>query len=190
MAPAPGDRAVTRLGTLAATSVAVLGVAVASVTPLPLKLIWNATASAPIGFYTVAPAERVEVPDLVAVMPPEPFASFMVGRGYVGRDVPILKHVIGLPGQRLCRAGRAITVDNVPLGEARERDSRGRDLPVWQGCRVIADGELFLMNLEAADSLDGRYFGPFPAEAVIGQATPLFTDEDGDGRFVWRAPTR
>src|SRR5690606_30780425 len=32
----------------------------------PVKIIWNATASAPIGFYTVAPAERVEVPELVA----------------------------------------------------------------------------------------------------------------------------
>lgn len=180
----------TRLGYLAATSVAVLGIAAASATPMPLKLIWNATASAPIGFYTVSPAGRIEVPDLVAVMPPEPFASFMVERGYVGRDVPILKHVVGLPGQRVCRDGRAITVDDVPLGEARDRDSRGRDLPVWRGCRVIGGGELFLMNLEAADSLDGRYFGPFPASAVIGRATPLFTDEDGDGRFVWRAPTR
>lgn len=85
---------------------------------------------------------RIEVPDLVAVMPPEPFASFMVERGYVGRDVPILKHVVGLPGQRVATASCAITVDDVPLGEARDRDSRGRDLLAWQGCRVIADGEL------------------------------------------------
>ena len=72
----------------------------------------------------------------------------------------------------------------------RDRDSKGRDLPVWQGCRRIGSGELFLMNHEAPDSLDGRYFGPFPATAVIGRATPLFTDDDGEGRFVWRAPTR
>jgi conjugative transfer signal peptidase TraF len=180
----------TRLGYLAATAVAVLGIAVASAAPMPLKLIWNATASAPVGFYTVSPTRRIEVPDLVAITPPEPFASFMVERGYIGRGVPLLKHVVGLPGQRVCRSGRAITVDDVALGEARDRDSRGRDLPVWRGCRVIADGELFLMNLEAADSLDGRYFGPFPAAAVIGRATPLFNDEDGDGHFVWRAPTR
>ena len=180
----------TRLGYLAATSVAVLGIAAASTMPIPLKLIWNATASAPVGFYTVSPTGRIEVPDLVVVMPPEPFASFMVERGYVGRDVPLLKRVVGLPGQRVCRVGRAIAIEGVSLGEARERDSRGRDLPVWQGCREIAGGELFLMNLEAADSLDGRYFGPLPAAAVIGRASPLFTDEDGDGRFVWRAPTR
>lgn len=76
------------------------------------------------------------------------------------------------------------------LGEALDRDRRGRPLPIWQGCRLVANGELFLMNWQVRDSLDGRYFGPLPATAVIGRATPLYTDEDGDGRFVWRAPTR
>ncbi|MBR9823969.1 MAG: S26 family signal peptidase, partial [Rhodobacteraceae bacterium] len=121
---------------------------------------------------------------------PEPFAGFMVARGYVGRDVPILKHVIGLPGQRVCRDGAAITVDGRHLGEAREHDSQGRDLPVWQGCRTIAEGEVFLMNPVVSDSFDGRYFGPFPTSAVIGRASPLFTDEGGDGRLVWHAPER
>ena len=54
----------------------------------------------------------------------------------------------------------------------------------------IAEGEIFLMNLGVGDSLDGRYFGPLPDSAVIGRAIPLFTDEDGDGRLVWRAPER
>lgn len=171
-------------------TVAALAIMLASGVPSAPRLVWNASASVSIGFYTIAPADRIEVPDLVAVLPPEPIADFMVHRGYIARDVPLLKHVVGLPGQQVCRDGRAITVDAVPLGEARDRDSRGRDLPVWQGCRIIAEGEVFLMNLDVSDSLDGRYFGPLPASTVIGRATPLFTDEDGDGRFVWRAPVR
>ena len=43
------------------------------------------------------------------------------------------------------------------------------------------------MNADVRDSLDGRYFGPIPVSAVIGRATPIYTDEAGDGRFVWRA---
>ena len=180
----------TRFRYVMATTAATLGIAITGFVPTAPRLVWNASASVPIGFYTVTPTQRIEVPDLVAVMPPEPFTSFMVERGYVARDVPLLKRVLGLPGQRVCRDGPAITVDAVPLGEARLRDSRGRALPIWQGCRTIAEGEIFLMNLDVGDSLDGRYFGPFPASAVIGRATPLFTDEDGDDRFVWRAPTR
>lgn len=175
---------------LAVTMLAVIGIAATSAVDMPTKIIWNATASAPVGFYTLEPADRIEVPELVAIMPPEPLAGFMVGRGYVGRGVPLLKRVVGLPGQWVCRAGRAITIDSVEIGDALDRDQIGRALPVWEGCRVIADGQLFLMNWQVRDSLDGRYFGPIPASSVIGRALPLWTDEDGDGRFVWRAPTR
>lgn len=179
----------TRRRILTVTALAVIGITAASAVEMPTKLIWNATASAPIGFYTLAPADALEVSELVAVTPPEPLASFIVERRYVGRGVPLLKRIAGLPGQRVCRTGRAITVDGVAMGEALERDRIGRDLPVWQGCRVIADGELFLMNGHVRDSLDGRYFGPIPASAVIGQALPLWTDEEGDGRYEWRART-
>ncbi len=177
----------TRRRILMVTALAVIGIAAASTVETPTKLIWNATASAPIGFYTIAPADRLDVPELVAVMPPEPLAGFMIERGYVGRDVPLLKRVLGLPGQRVCRLRSTITVDSVEMGEALERDRIGRDLPVWQGCRVIGDGEIFLMNWEVPDSLDGRYFGPIPASSVIGRALPLWTDEEGDGRYEWRA---
>ncbi len=179
----------TRARYVTLTAAAIVTV-IASGVPSAPRLVWNASASVPVGFYTIAPADRLEVPDLVAVMPPESVAAFMVARGYVARDVPLLKHVLGLPGQRLCRDGRTITVDGIEMGEALERDSLGRDLPVWQGCRTIAEDDIFLMNLDVRDSLDGRYFGPLPASAVIGRATALFTDEDGDGRLVWRAPER
>jgi type IV secretory pathway protease TraF len=51
-------------------------------------------------------------------------------------------------------------------------------LPVWQGCDVVEDGKLFLMNWQAADSFDGRYFGMTPATAVIGRVLPVWTWED------------
>jgi len=180
----------TRAGLFLVTALATLGVGYPALAPMPIKLMWNASASAPIGFYTVEPADRLTVPELVVVMPPEPLARFMVARGYVGRGVPLLKRIVGLPGQRVCRTGRTITVDGIEMGDALERDRLGRELPIWQGCRVVADGEIFLMNWDVSDSLDGRYFGPIPANSVIGRALPLWTDEEGDGRFEWRAPTQ
>lgn len=179
----------TRRRTLTVTALAAIGIAAASGVDWPVKLIWNATASAPIGFYTVEPADALDVPELVAVMPPEPLAAFMAERGYIARGVPLLKRVVGLPGQRVCRLRSTITVNGIEMGEALERDSLGRDLPVWQGCRVIGDGQLFLMNWEVRDSLDGRYFGLTPAASVIGRAVRLWTDEEGVGRYEWRAPT-
>ena len=66
-------------------------------------------------------------------------------------------------------------IDGVVMSFARERDHLGRPLPDWQGCRLIADGEVFLMNWQSADSLDGRYFGPLPDTSILGRAVPLWT---------------
>ncbi|TIV55561.1 MAG: S26 family signal peptidase [Mesorhizobium sp.] len=180
----------SRFGYVMVTYVLTMGMATAAFVDSPTKLIWNASASTPIGLYSIAPADRFEVTDLVAVRAPEPLAAFMVERGYIGRGVPMMKRVAGVAGQEVCRRDHAITVDGVPMGDALERDHLGRSLPVWKGCRRIAEGELFLMNWSVRDSLDGRYFGPLPTSDVIGRATPLWTDERGDGRYVWRAPTR
>lgn len=180
----------SRAGYLVFTAASAFGLVAVSIHSLAPKFVWNASASVPIGLYRIAPVGRLDSGDLVAVRPPDPVAAFMVRRDYIARDIPILKHVVALPGQRVCRDGLAITIDGIPRGEARARDSRGDDLPVWQGCRRIAEGEIFLMNPEVGDSLDGRYFGPFPASRVIGRAIPIFTDSGGDGRFAWGAPLR
>ena len=52
----------TRRRILTVTALAIIGIAAASAVDWPAKLIWNATASAPIGFYTVAPADALDVP--------------------------------------------------------------------------------------------------------------------------------
>ncbi len=180
----------TNLKWAMATFVATSVIAVSTWVDAPTKLIWNASASTPIGLYSVEPASPLMVTDLVAVNAPEPIATFLADGGYLPRDTPLLKRVLGLPGQTVCRMGVHITVDTVEVGTALQRDRIGRPLPVWQGCRVIAGGEIFLMNWEVPDSLDGRYFGPIPASSIIGRAVPLWTDEDGEGDFEWRATMR
>ncbi|MEF9602256.1 S26 family signal peptidase [Paracoccus sp. PXZ] len=169
-----------RITYLAVTAAAVLVIGTVSVAEIAPRLIWNASASLPIGFYRVEPPTSFALGDLVAVDPPEPLAQFVAARGYVGPGVPLLKRVAGLPGTRVCRTGVTITVAGQVLGAARERDRIGRPLPIWQGCRVVGADEVFLMNREVGDSLDGRYFGPLPATSVIGRAIPLWLFGDGD----------
>jgi conjugative transfer signal peptidase TraF len=140
--------------------------------------VWNASASLPIGLYRLRPAGELAVAELVAVQPPEPLATFLAEGGYLPRGIPMLKRVLALPGQTVCRDRHAITVDEIEMGVARERDGRGRPLPAWRGCRVVAEDEVFLMNWQSADSLDGRYFGTMPTTAIVGRAEPLWTYEE------------
>ncbi|MBZ9803406.1 S26 family signal peptidase [Mesorhizobium sp. ES1-6] len=139
------------------------------------RFIWNASASVPLGLYRVEPGRRIDVGDLAVVMPPEPSAGLLAERGYLPRGVRLLKHVLALGGATVCRRGAAIITDGKVYGYARERDRKGRWLPVWQGCRVLADGEVFLMNRDVADSFDSRYFGPLPVTAIVGRAVPVWT---------------
>ncbi len=145
--------------------------------PAPL-LVWNASASAPVGLYRVRPADKLIVTDLVIAMPPEPLATFLAEGGYLPRGVPLIKRILALPGQSVCRSELLISVDGIDMGLARERDRRGRSLPVWQGCHDIADREVFLMNRDEPASLDGRYFGPIPLSSIGGRAEPLWSFEE------------
>lgn len=139
-------------------------------------LIWNASASVPTGIYRVQPTGELSARELVVVRPPEPLAVVLAAGGYLPRGVPMLKHVAALPGQTVCRTILTITIDSHVVGKARERDGHGRPLPDWQGCRIIGEDEMFIMNLQSAESLDGRYFGPLPASSVIGRAIPVWTE--------------
>jgi len=144
----------------------------------PPKLIWNASASVPVGLYAVQPLDRLAVTELVVVKPPEPLAAFLADGGYLGYGAPLLKRIAALPGQTVCREGSQVKVEGVTWAVARERDRQGRMLPTWSGCRRLRDGQVFLLNWDEPDSLDGRYFGPLPASSLAGRAVPLWTDEE------------
>ena len=168
----------TRFGFAITTYFATLFVALTSVFhPVP-KLLWNASASVPIGLYAVRRAPPLHVDELVVVQPPAPLAQVFAARRYLPLGVPLVKHVLALSCKTVCRTGRAITVDGTAMGDALERDRLGRALPNWKGCRVLEPGEVFLMNRTPPDSLDGRYFGPLPLTTIVGRADPILTREE------------
>ncbi|TPI11638.1 S26 family signal peptidase [Mesorhizobium sp. B4-1-3] len=179
-----------RAAIILAGAAASLAVGYPAFAPMPVRVIWNASASAPLGLYLIDFGKAPVVGDLVAVNAPEPLAAFLADRGYLPRGVPLLKHILAASGQCVCRSGLLITVDGAIAGMALRSDRAGRDLPAWRGCRRVATGEVFLMNRRVRDSLDGRYFGLVPTDRIIGRALPLWTYGFDDGRFERRAQTR
>ena len=157
---------------IALTAAAVLALSASRC--LPKLLLWNASASVPIGLYALRPEVALHTGELVAILPPTPLARYLAARGYLPNGVPLLKHILALPGQTVCRSGRVITIDGVAAGNALDRDHLGRSLPIWQGCRTLRAGEVFLLNPTVRGSFDGRYFGPLPAVSIIGRAEPLW----------------
>lgn len=145
-----------------------------SAAPQMPVLLWNATASAPLGFYRMAPVAVPSVGDWVAYRPPAPLARWLSAGGYLPAHVPLLKKVAAVAGEEVCRDGDVLSIDETRVARILHQDSRGRPLRGWVGCRRLRDGELFLLN-PAPRSLDGRYFGPVRTADLMGRAEPLWT---------------
>lgn len=167
----------------AAALFAVSFVAVAWLKPAP-RLLWNASASAPIGLYRIDVGVRPRLGELVAIDPPPALAIYLSLRGYLPRGVPLLKRVAALPGSLVCRSGAFVTIDGAGVARALARDGADRLLPVWRGCRIVGAQELFLIN-PARGSLDGRYFGPISASGLIGTAHPVLTRTNAEAPLRW-----
>jgi conjugative transfer signal peptidase TraF len=165
----------TRAGLAILSGLATLGIgAPVIIQPVP-KLIWNASASVRIGLYAVRPAGTLHVSERVVVRPPTPLADFMARRHYLPLGVPLLKHIAALPGEKICRVGRTVTIKGRVVGQSLRTDWLHRKLPVWQGCHSVAAGQVFLMNERVSASFDGRYFGTLPITTIVGQADPIWT---------------
>lgn len=142
----------------------------------------NLTPSYPLGIWRIVPLDRkVAVGDLVMICPP-PTSAFTLARlrGYLHSGLcpgwlsPLIKTVAATQGQRVEIAG-FVSVDGMPLAgsELRNADAEGRALLPYAG-GVVPRGHIFLHS-DFAGSYDSRYFGPTPAEGVLGLAQPVFT---------------
>jgi conjugative transfer signal peptidase TraF len=140
--------------------------------PRPL-LVWNASASAPIGLYRIDQAAP-RVGDMVVAWAPGPARRLAARRHYLPANVPLVKQVAAARGARVCAAGPLVIINGHLAATRRARDRAGRPLPVWTGCRTLAASELFLL-MARPDSFDGRYFGITRASALVGRA-----------RLIWR----
>ena len=169
-----------RCATLIAIGLPVFALAIASVESLPTKLIYNASESAPIGLYWIddQPAERG---DYVLVRVPDRVRNLVVGRGYLPPDTPLIKRILGVDGDVVCRRNREILIDGVTVAVAQISDGLGREMPVWSGCYVLHERCVFLLQ-QHPNSFDSRYFGPVDRRLIIGRATrlrlPLRKDEE------------
>jgi conjugative transfer signal peptidase TraF len=141
------------------------------------RLIYNATDSAPRGWYWLEPATAFFAGDEVLTDLPESTAQLAAERRYLPAGVPLLKRVGARGGQHVCLRGLTVFIDGKPIATTLSYDSAGRPLSAWTHCRLLMRNELFLLNPDKLASFDSRYFGPVTVSRVWGRAIPLWTWE-------------
>lgn len=157
---------------LMALALAALGAAVL-LAKHPL-LVWNASASAPLGLYRRAAMAELTQGDWLLAWLPEPARQLAAERGYLPAHRPVIKPVAATPGDLICAAGNTVWLASGVRFNRLDRDGQHRPLPAWQGCRIIAADEVFLANPAVPGSFDGRYFGPVQRVTVIARLVPLW----------------
>lgn len=165
-------RRLRRIAALTGLGITCLGLPIA-MPPAP-RLVWNASASAPIGLYAVSPGTQPARGELVIAWPPVEARELAARRHYLPSNVPLVKRVAAVRGDRICATGVKLTVNGTLVATRYVADAAGRPLPAWQGCVRLGGGGILLLMEESHDSFDGRYFGPTSMHDVIGRAVPLW----------------
>ena len=158
----------------ASTAAVAVSAATIPCSPQPL-LLWNASASSPLGLYLVYPGTRAGEGDTVIAWAPDDARRLASSREYLPLNVPLVKRVAGATGDQVCARGDAVLINGRRVAARRGRDPSGRPLPWWSGCALLRPGDVFLLS-KAPTAFDGRYFGITHAHDVIGQA-----------RLIWAA---
>lgn len=142
--------------------------------PSPL-LLWNASASSPVGLYAVGDPAHVRAGDFAVAWPPPDAARLASRRHYLPAGVPLVKRVAATSGAAVCAFGPTLFVDGERAASRRSRDRTGRRLPSWSGCVRLRPGETFLLSPGSPDSFDGRYFGLTRQSELVGSARLLWS---------------
>lgn len=140
--------------------------------PVP-RLVWNTSASAPIGLWRVFPDAPVQVGDMVAATAPPAARKLAAQRHYLPANVPLIKRVAAAKGDKVCAVGPWLEVNDRPVALRCATDRQGRRLPWWRGCQRLS-GDQVLLLAPSPESFDGRYFGPVDRSRIIGKATLLW----------------
>lgn len=130
------------------------------------RLLYNHTASVPVGFY-LRTDEPLARGSFVTVRAADVAPAAAAARGFNGPRDRFIKRVAALAGDYVCARGDEMTLNGGLSYERRAYDSTGAALPAWEACRVLGPTEVLILG-DTADSFDGRYWGPIDVHTIEG----------------------
>jgi signal peptidase I len=111
---------------------------------------------------TLEPGQRIAVAPLDR---PPRRGDLVVLQRPRGRDLEVVKRVVGLPGERVRLAAGRLEVDGEPVAEPYLTD--GADVAELD--LRLGPAEYLVLGDHRAASTDGRDFGPVGADALVGR---------------------
>ena len=99
---------------------AAAGAAITLLVTPAYRVIYNASDSAPRGWYLSIPTRDLTTGVFVFAQPPVGVEELAAERGYLPRGVPLLKQIRGTRGDLVCARDRVLTVNGAVAARALE----------------------------------------------------------------------
>lgn len=131
----------------------------------------NPSPSVPAGYYLRTSAE-VASGAFVTVRAMDVAPVYAAARDFTDPGDRFIKRVAAAEGDEVCASGAEVSINGAVVASREARDTAGRALPTWSGCRILAADELLLLG-DTPDSFDGRYWGPISRRIVEGVWRPI-----------------
>src|SRR5690606_28740829 len=93
------------------------------------RLVWNFTPSIPVGLYSIEERDW-RIDDRVALKPSGRLLEMLQTAGVLKDGRLLMKRVAAAAGDKVCRVGNLVMINDVPRVEARP----DAGLPAWSGC--------------------------------------------------------
>ena len=99
-----------------------------------------------------------------------------------GNVLPLMKHVVALPGDRVTVEADGVRVNGTLLARSRPltHDSEGKIIVgrTPRKTETVAAGTIWVLG-DSSKSWDSRYYGAIPEARVLGLGTPVLTSPAG-----------
>ena len=137
------------------------------------KLLYNPSASAPIGWYKLEDQSPPKIGDQVAAYAPDWARVLADERHYLPYEHPMIKTIWASSGTQICTQNNWVSVPNYPVITSLPQDNLGRDMPKLSGCFTLQADEYFLVSPDVQDGYDSRYFGAVRGQDILGKVKYL-----------------
>ncbi len=136
-------------------------------------ITYQSTPSMPEGYYLTYKVKSIQRENNVIFMPNQKTEKFIIQHGWLPEGIPLLKRVIGIPGDKLCIKHHMVYINNKRVAVAKLKDNKGEALPIFTYCGEIQPDYYFVQGISSPNSFDSRYYGLIKREQIISKAVKL-----------------
>lgn len=138
-----------------------------------IVLIRNVTPSLPLGFYYQTSEISWKRGEVVSVKMPEELQKKLLTYSWFKKDLPFLKVVSALPGDRVCYTKSRIRINGRVSRKIYRDEAKRMGIEERFGCVRLKKDEFLALNKDYRHSIDSRYFGPFKKKDARGRVSPI-----------------